>query len=295
MDIETAATPADEGPVTLDNPLALDSSQGPSEEAQAPAVGGDDTLDDLTKAALGEPDEATPELIEVEYDGEKVQLPPKFRDAFLRHQDYTRKTMEVAEQRKAFETERETFKGTASQIAQNFQAHVQLNTLNAKIQELEQTDISYWTQEDIDAGNAQLAALRNQAQGLAQNLTAFQQQQSQLEQQNAERARQACLSEVAAKVPNFTDTRRQELESLAVEVGADPSEVAKLSDPWAYELLHFADIGKKFIDRQRKAGQMRQAQAGTPATMLGGGSAGAKSPGEMSMEEYAQWRSAGNG
>lgn len=298
MDTETAANPADDGMVTLPNPLdvaAQESSQAPSEEAKAPAGDTEPSIDDLAKEALGESTEATPEAeIEVEYEGETFKLPPKLRDALLRQQDYTRKTMDLGEQRKTLETERETFKATASQIAQNFQAHVQLATLQTQIQELEHADISYWSPEQIDAGNARLNALRNQAAGLDQNLKAFQQTQTQAEQQQAEKARQACMSEVAAKVPNFTDTRRQELEALAVEVGADANEVSRLTDPWAYELLHFADIGKKFIERQRRAATMKAAHAGTPATMLGGATTGAGGP-PQDMDAYIAWRAAGNG
>lgn len=296
MEIDTtAANPADEGPVTLvDAVEAAAGNQGAQAEATTPAGEGEASIDDLAKEALGEPD-ATPEEIEVEYEGEKRTLPPKWRDAFLREQDYRRKTMDLAEQRKGFETERTKFQETATQISQNFQANVQLATLQAQIADLEQTDISYWTDEDIAAGQARLAAMKAQAAGIAQNLTNYQQMVQRQQSEQFAKLRSDCLAEAAARIPNFTEQRRSELEKLAVETGADPSEVQSLTDPWAYELLHFADIGRKFIERQRRAAQMKTAHAGTPATMLGGSSPGVKSPEDMTQEEYNEWRNAGNG
>lgn len=295
MEVETAANPVDDGPVTLADPFQDAGNQGPATEATAPAGEVEDTLDDLTKAALGETEATPEEEIEVEYEGEKRTLPPKWRDAFLRHQDYTRKTMDLGEQRKGFETEREGFAKLANQINQNFAQHVQLGVLTAEIQRMSQQDVSFWTQEEVAQGQAQLAQLQTQAAQLQHGLTSHHANTQKMQGETLAKQRQACLAEAAAKVPNFTDERRTELEKLAVESGADPQEVANLTDTWAYELLHFADIGKKFIERQRRAASMRTAQAGSPATMLGGVQAGTKSPEDMSMEEYASWRAAGNG
>ena len=284
--IETAASPADDGVVTLDEL----SSQPAPEEATSPAEASEDTLDDLTKEALGETEASPEDEIEIEYDGDKRKLPPKWKDAFLRHQDYTHKTMDLAEKRKAFEEEQTTFKANVAQITENFQAHAQLGGLKMRIQELERVDTTGWSQEAIQSGVNQLNALRQQAMGLEQTIV----QRKQAMQASAREAREKCLAEAAAKVPNF-DARRQELEELALSVGADKDDVAELSEPWAYELLHYADIGKKFIERQRRASQMRTAHAGQPATTLGGASVGGKSPEDMSMDEYVAWRQAGNG
>jgi hypothetical protein len=54
-------------------------------------------LDDQTDA---------PDEVEVEYEGKTYCLPPELRDALLRQADYTRKTQEVAQARKALEAEK---------------------------------------------------------------------------------------------------------------------------------------------------------------------------------------------
>jgi len=297
MDTETAANPADAGPVTLVDAVeaANAGNQAAQTEANAPAGDGEDSIDALTKEALGET-QATPEdLIEIEYEGEKQKLPPKWKDAFLREQDYRRKTMDLAENRKAFEAEREQFQQTVTRSREEQQAYGKLLALDMRIQELERVDITGWSQQDINDAVANLNALKAQAGQIAGALQQHVTQRTQAESEQLAKLREATLSEAAARVPNFTEDRRKELEALAVSVGVDKRDAESITDPAAYELLHYADIGKKFIERQRKAAQMKSAQAGNPATMLGSAAGGNKAPEDMSMEEYAKWREAGNG
>jgi hypothetical protein len=47
-----------------------------------------------------------PDEVEVTYNGKTYSLPPELRDALLRQADYTRKTQDLAGQRRAFEAER---------------------------------------------------------------------------------------------------------------------------------------------------------------------------------------------
>lgn len=293
FDDTTAANPADDGPVTLPEP---GSSMADQAEATAPAEGSDDSIEALAKEALGEPDAATPlEEAEIEWDGIKAKVPAPLKDAFLRHADYTRKTMEVAEQRKALEAEQTAFKQSASEIAANFQGFVQLATLNAQIQQLASLDTTGWSPEQIQAGAAQLRQLQQQAGQINMALTQTAQTRTRSEQAQFEQARQAAIQEAAARIPNFAEKRRGELEQFAGEMGLPPDAVAEISTPWEWEVLHYADIGRKFIERQRKAATMKAAHAGTPAQMLGGANAGGKSPDQMTPEEYIAWRNAGNG
>lgn len=296
MELEenTAANPADGGEATLDDIIAANPPE--QSEATAPAEGGDGSIDDLVKEALGETDGATPEEdIEIEYEGTKAKVPPKLRDAFLRHQDYTRKTMEVAEARKAFEAERESFQALANQIDTDFSGVVQLASLQQQIEQLSSTSINGWTEEQKQVGIARLAHLQNQARELQ---TAIQQraaQRTEAEQAAFEQAREAGFREAAARIPNFTEERWQKLKADSVAAGLDPAALEAVSEPWEYETLHYADIGRKFVERQRKAALTKAAHAGTPATTLGGASGGGKPPERMTEAEFIAWRNAGGG
>lgn len=298
MDNEvTAANPADAPAVTPvnDDIVDLDAPQ----EAQTPAEGGDQTTDPdsieaLTKEALGSEEIASPdELVEVEYEGQKYKVPAPLKEGVLRQSDYTRKTMDLAEQRKAFETERDALKQTATRTQEEFAAHVQLAQLQDHVRQLEQMDITGMSQEQINAARLDLQDATRRRDGLVSALQRHEAQKAHTQSDQIAKLREECLANVAKEIPNFNDARRTELDTLAVKVGASPDEVASITEPYAYKLLHYADIGLKFIERQRKAAMMKAAQAGNPATKVEGAGGGSKPPEEMSMEEYIAARSSG--
>lgn len=290
---ETVANPAYEGIETLPNPGQSDETAG--QEASSPAEGDEGSIDDLAREALGETTANPDDEIEVEYEGEKRKLPPKWRDALLRHQDYTHKTMSLAEERKVLETERESFQALASQIDTDFTSVVQLASLQQQIEQLSSTSIRGWTEEQKQVGIARLAHLQNQARELQGALHQRASQRTQAEQAQLEKARELGFREAAARIPNFTEQRWQELRTQAIEHGVPNEAIDVISEPWEYETLHYADIGRKFVERQRKAASMKSANAGTPSANVGGLSGGGKSPEAMSVEEYMAWRAAGNG
>ena len=283
----TAANPADEGPVTLVDAVEQAKTEASQTEAQNQA-GDSEDIDALTREALGETEAKPEDEVEVEYEGEKLKLPPKWRDAFLRDQDYRRKTMDLAEQRKALETEREQHASIAKRDQVVFEANVKIASLDRDIRNLEAADITGWTPEQIANGNRALANLQNERATLANALTAHAQEQERVSSEQTAKLREKALSEAGARVPNFTDQRRTELEQFAVSSGIDADAFKGVVSASEYELLHFADIGKKFIERQRKAATMKAAQAGSPAATLGGGSAGGKAPEQMSPSEMAK-------
>ena len=53
--------------------------------------------------------ESPAEVETVEYEGQEYNIPPELKEAFLKNQDYTTKTQEMAEQRKDLETDRQRF------------------------------------------------------------------------------------------------------------------------------------------------------------------------------------------
>lgn len=291
--VEPAANPADapvDAPATHADIVDLDATQ----EANTPAVGSEEpSLDDLMNEALGS-QEANPEeeFAEVEYEGEKFKVPPKLKDALLRQADYTKKTMDLAETRKTIEAELAELESARRVSTAKVNAMTQAQVLDIQIQRLEATPIDGLSQEQINSLRMDLRDLYDQKNQVGYDIQQLVESERQAESAEAGKLRQEALQEASKLVPNWSDTRRTELETLAKELGA-PLDPDDITEPWAYKVLHFADIGKKFIERQKKAGQMRQAQAGIPTQSLGGSKAGGKAPEEMSMAEYIAARSAG--
>lgn len=292
--VESAANPADvpqDAPAEHADIVSLDTPT----EANTPAVGSeepsyDDLLNEAEGAAEARPDA---EFVDVEYEGETFKLPPKLKDALLRQADYTKKTMEIAETRKAIEADRAQAEQVRNISTAKVNAIGQAQILDYQIRNLEATPVDGLTQEQINALRMDLRDLYDQKNQVSSDIQQLASAEKYAETEELGKLRQQALQEAASLVPNWSDARRTELETLAKELGAglDPNDI---TEPWAYKVLHLADIGKKFIERQKKAGQMRQAQAGTPTQSLGNSKGGSKAPEEMTMAEYIAARKSGN-
>lgn len=300
MDNEmTAANPADDSTVASaqDAPEAIEQT-----EAQTPAEGtgeeGEDQtdgLDDLLKLADGSADSANlDELVEMEIDGQKVKVSANAKDYLLRQADYTRKTMEVAEQRKAIEAKLSEVEQLSTASQEQIEAVFAARQAQARVEQLLATPIDGLTQEQINSLRFDLA---DAEKAVAHHSTRAQQAAAQAEQtrsQHFAKAVETARKEAAKVIPNLTDTRIAELDSFVQSLpGGQAGAVNSLADPVAYQILHLADIGKKFIERQRQAGKARAAQEVQPAAEVGGKAAPArKNPDQMSTDEWLKWRNA---
>lgn len=290
----TAANPAGEGEVasdevvTLPNPLEAQTEEVATEAPTVEAEPQDD-LDSL----IGLDDNPEPELVDVEYDGETFKLPPKVKDALLRQSDYTRKTMEVAEQRKALEAKQAEIAQVANRSQEEFQAAVVLHDLNNKIAQYERANVEGWSQEDINAARLDLQDLTRQRDQINYALQQHVSERQTTQSQELAKLRQQTIERAAKEIPNFNDQRRAELESVAVALGIPEADAQDIYDPAIYKVLHYADIGRRFADSQRKKAQAQKAQAAKPLTTVGGAAESAKAASEMSMAEYIAARKSG--
>lgn len=158
----------------------------------------------------------------VEIDGKQVQLTAaeiaENHKNGLRQADYTRKTMEAAEARKAAETEANQARQEREQYAQKLNHYAisteaQLNAIAAELtQDLLDTDpVGYLTkQRTLQEGQAKLA----QAQGELSKLTA-QQQEERAAAETAYYADQQ--AKLLAKVPEWKDPKKQEADVAAMK------------------------------------------------------------------------------
>lgn len=207
--------------------------------------------------------EAAPELVEVDIDGFKVQLPKdkaeKLNSERLMQADYTRKTMAAAEERKAAEAER-------SQVAQERQAQRQqldaiITTLEAAVRTgqlkppdpslLDSDPVSYLRQQ---AQWEQANTAHAQAQ---QQRAAIQQQEQQFVQLQRQQILEAERAQLLAKVPEWKDegkaqAEKAELMSWLVEKqGFTPEQIAETVDHRAMLAQLYAFRYQKLIAEQR--------------------------------------------
>lgn len=290
MDTETEANLA---PEVVDIPSVEPTA--PELEANA-TEGGDASVeqgeqDDLDKLIGLDPDtsEAEPELLEIEIDGKKIKVSADGKEYLLRQQDYTKKTMDVAEQRKAVEAEKAQIEQFRNLTGKRFQAVQEIATLRAHAEQIRNIPLDGLSETDIIRFRQDLQDIEGRISHWEGEGLRAAQEEDQARSQQFAKARETAISEAAKRVPNFTETRRAELETLAIQMGADQADAQNITDPTVYEVLHYADIGRKFVERQRKAATIKAAQGAQTAAEVGGKTNTGKDPSSMSPSEMAKF------
>lgn len=289
--VENAANPAEtEGVIDLDAHDKPEASEAPSD------------IDALIKEATGDAGANPVEWTEVEIDGRKfkvesvdgVPIDPDFKFGVMRDADYRKKTMSVAEERRAFEEER-----NAHQARVNLEGDAQyrareLSSLEAKVRQAAGISVDAlraqgWTDQDIQAAADELRNLTEQRDGLKRQVQQDVRQLQETSQAAFEKQRGDAIRKAQLENKALTDDRITYLEKFAVDNGIDPAEARSITDPVAYNLLHYADIGMKLAARQKAADTLGKAASGAPAQTLGGMKSGNKDPAGMSPAEMSKF------
>lgn len=117
----------------------------------APEVDAESYSDDTDQAETdGAPDEGQPEddTEEVDWDGAKYRVPKPLKDALLRQADYTRKTQELAEQRRTVEQHFTSLTQQAELQQQTLEHRVALRNVEQTLQQLQSIDFNQYDQSD---------------------------------------------------------------------------------------------------------------------------------------------------
>jgi hypothetical protein len=293
MNTETAANPAGEADTqTVDTTASAEAST----EATAPAGGSTDTsaandgADDFSIVDDLLPPED--DLEEIDYEGVKAKVPKPLKDAFLRQQDYTRKTMEIADRARLLETAERQLQQAQTYTQAEQQAAFQIHSLNTEIAALEALDWANLDGSDPDVQQAswklqQDTLKRDKLQShLNEHLTIKQTRAAQAAQQQAAKERADVDAAMVKKIKDWGPEKRSQLEAFAVEQGI-PAEHAKEAGAAEFNLLRLAKIGAQ-AEAQRRAAL---AAAIKPANEVGGVGGGSSDPEGMTMAQYKAWRS----
>lgn len=290
MDLNDEANPV------ADEDVRVDSAEG----AEPEVIDQGDELEQQYDPETGEPIEANPEEEEdeLDLDGEKVKLPKniaeKVKAGTLRMQDYTRKTTELAEQRKATEAQKaaqeELFTSLREDIGQVTALKHQLKAFEGiEWGQLDpQTYHRYRVHEDQlkrELTTAE-AALNEKEAGL----------KSQREQSLA-KARQEAAAVLAKDIPNWgADTARQVIEHGIETYGLTPDEAREMVDPRLWKMLHDNRSMKAELtalkSKQAKATAVQASAAVKPAAPTKGSFAGAGVHDKLPAAEWVRRRNA---
>lgn len=293
MSNETATNPQDANALPNGNtfdPKEVDTQPETEDEIEEEVQEGEDADEtDDADADEGEGDEgdgepsAEDDTEEVEYEGKKFRAPKGVKSAMLMQADYTRKTQEVAEQRRVLqERDQELSKHTEVQ-RDNLVRVAGVVAMNNRLAQFEQLDFNAIRAQDPDRANSlqfeylQLKGQRDNA--LTELQTEVNKQQSetaarrakQIEEGRAilQRDIQGWSPEVAGKLTQYA----------VAELGFSAEEVGQVLDPRLIKWLHRTHSQSDTIAKQSKEiAALKKALAGKqvkPAAQVSQTNAGA--------------------
>jgi hypothetical protein len=229
----------------------------------------------LETEAQEEPPSPYEDLEEVTHNGETFTIPKALKPALMMQADYTRKTQELAQQRRSWEAQRAE---QAEALSANFAERARLVAIDDSLDELETLD---W--------QALEAADPHEAQGLWAQYQALAQARGEvaaiLEQQGWEEALEA-QHDHAMRVQDGLEVLARDIDGWSpelagklmqfgqAELGFTPEEMSQAMDPRLIKLLHRAYDGATRIHQHQRAEGIARAQRTSPARTLRGSGGG---------------------
>lgn len=237
---------------------------------------------------------------EIELEGQKLKIPKAIKPLLMMQRDYTQKTQEVAEQRKAVEAEREAVANQAKAEREYIQEIAQVVAIDNALKQYEQVNWQQLNAQDPVQAQAlffqfqQLKDARNAAAGQIQQkeLTRKQQEEQQAlaKQQESAKRREECYATVAREIKGWGADLAKQLDATASEFGFNSQELGQWTDPRLVKLLHEAHVGRQLLKKQTPPTPKPQ-QPPKPVPQVGkGGAPAKKDPERMSAEEWLAWR-----
>ena len=258
--------------------LAVHSPAGaaaPAAEIDSEAQETEGIVADAAEAVESAAEEQTPpeETEEVEHEGKKYKIPKPLKGALLMQADYTRKTQELAEQRRAHEETARQFAGRQQLEAEFATDFARVVAINDAIAQFEKTD---WPQ--IRAGNPahyeqlwfqyqQTKEARDRAVAALQKQ--MQERTSQAAAETAKRLEDARTA-IQRDIPEWNPELAGKLNAFAIEQGFTPEEVRQVSDARIVRLLHAAYAGRQLQAKQAATARAAKAEAAKPLPTVAG-------------------------
>lgn len=211
--------------------------------------------EETTEEEEAQEEQETATLEELEIDGKKFKVPSELKPYVLRQQDYTRKTQELAEQRRQTSSELAAAQKERSEYAQMLPVVQQFIQMTApqppSIELLETNPVEYLQQE----------RLYNQRAQQLQAVGAEYQRVQRVHMENAQREHARLIEEglkqLPELIPSWRDAKKMAEEQPKVrdyllEQGFSKEEIATASDPRAVALARKAMLHDQFVKSKSK-------------------------------------------
>ncbi len=228
---------------------------------------------DATEQPEGQDQAQLDDSEEVEYEGNRYKVPKAVAPALLRQADYTKKTQEVAEIRRAAEAEKAKLAEEAKAFQEDRVEHVQAYALHEQLKAFQ----NYNWQQAYDNDFVETQKLWNQFQALQNahrdvvgRIHAKQSERVSKSTAEAARMREQTRMALAKEIPNWSPKAEQELTDYAIKHGYKAEEVkaALDSDARPFRFLHKAFLWDQHVEKARQAAKAQQ--PAEPIKQVGG-------------------------
>ena len=239
-------------------------------------------------------DESDPELVDVEWEGKIYKLTPEVKDALMRQADYTKKTMEVAEQRKAFESQQQQFQQTVQQQEQFFEDAANVRAIEGQLKQFDQVDWNQLSYDDpvefqrLDFQRRQLVENRNNH---VQRMTHAQQEAAQTQQQEVAKLKEQGLKQLAKDIPGWGEETAKTIFKAGMDhYGFNKQEMGSVLDPRMVRVLDDARRYREIVAKSKSKKAPPPVEAEPVKPIKGKSAKASTDPDNMSTKEWMAWR-----
>lgn len=235
---------------------------------------------------------------EIEIDGRKFALPKsaaeKLKAERLMQADYTRKTQEVAEQRKALEAEAQQVQRARQVQDEYVKEAAKVVAIDEQLAQFQALDWNALIDQDQTTAmklQQQYTALQQKRAEAVGNITQKQQQMALDEQQSIAKRVQEADAYFKREIPGWSNQRSDELLRYGTEVGIPSQALGQMAinHPALAKVLHKAEMYDR-LAAQKVTKPKPETQEKPVTRITAARSTVQKDPDKMSMKEWTEWR-----
>lgn len=180
-----------------------------------------DIEDDESPEDSGELDESE-EFHEIDINGKVYRVPAELKSGVMMQKDYTQKTQEVAEQRKALEAEQERIRSIETSQRQNLKSYAEITAIDAQLEEYKEVDWNAAFNENPTLAQQhqfRYGQLKEEKQAKENELKTQESQALNLQQQRAAQQLEQSQRRLASEIKGWSGDTAKNVASQANEMG----------------------------------------------------------------------------
>lgn len=185
-----------------------------------------------------------PEFAEIELDGEKYSIPAKLKDGFMKSEDYTRKTQDLAEQRRQYEHVKEIAQ-TAS-LERSFIDSIagereEMAVIDAYLKQTQQFNWANMSTEQMMRQKMEIDSIKERRQALDGSVRAKRQQFDETVKSKVSELKGKARELATKNITGFSEATEKSMRDYAKGEGLTEPEIDNiLLDPRSFRVIYKA-------------------------------------------------------